>query len=79
MPPKAPEGVQANGRGGFFNLGRITKEGRLGPSAGAVRVDIGAALERVGEVTEATRSFLRREFTAPGDLPIRAWRLLLKA
>ena len=79
MPPKAPEGTQVNGRGGFFNLGKLTKEGRLGPSAGAVRVDIGAALERAGEVKARVGAFLQREFTAPGDLPERAWRLLLKA
>ena len=77
MPPKAPEGTQVNGRGGFFNLGRLT--GKLGPRAGAVRVDVGAALERVGEAAESAKAFLRREFTAPGDLPERAWRLLLKA
>jgi len=79
MPPKAPEGTQVNGRGGFFNLGKLTKEGRLGPSAGAVRIDIGAALERGGEVLARAKAFRIREFTAPGDLPERAWRLLLKA
>ena len=71
MPPKEPLGVQANGRGGFFNLGKIT-EGRLGTRAGALRVDVKAAAGRV-------KGFLKREFTSAGDLPRRAWRLLLRS
>jgi predicted kinase len=55
IPPKEPVGVQANGRGGFFNFGAVTE--------GVVR----------------TKAFLKREFTAAGDLPQRAWRLLLKS
>lgn len=70
-PPKEPLGVQADGQGGFFNLGAIT-EGRLGPRVGAVRADIAGGLRRA-------RAFLKREFTAPGDLPDRAWRLSLKS
>ncbi len=71
MPPKEPIGVQANGRGGFFDLGKLT-EGRLGSRAGAVRADLAAAGRRVG-------AFFKREFTSAGDLPRRAWRLLLKS
>ena len=71
IPPKVPEGTQANGRGGFFSLDKLTG-GRLGAKAGAVRVDVAAAGRRVG-------AFLQKNFTAPGDLPHRAWRLLLKS
>lgn len=55
MPPTTPLGVQANGRGGFFNLGALT------------------------EGVQRGKAFLKREFTAAGDLPQRAWRLLLKS
>jgi predicted kinase len=72
IPPKAPEGTQANGRGGFFNMGKELARGRLGAKAGALKVDVAAAGRRVG-------AFLQRNFTAPGDLPHRAWRLLLKS
>jgi len=71
IPPKPPEGTQANGRGGFFDLGKLAG-GRLGAKAGAVRVDLTAAGKRAA-------AFLQRNFTAPGDLPHRAWRLLLKS
>ena len=71
MPPEPPLGTQANGRGGFFNLGALTR-GRLGARAGAVRVPVREGVERA-------RAFLRRHFTAPGDLPEVAWRFALKA
>jgi hypothetical protein len=72
IPPKVPEGVQANGRGGFFNMGKELARGRLGAKAGALRVDLAAAGKRLA-------AFGQRVLTAPGDLPHRAWRLSLKA